>query len=133
VALAARRSRNALGLAVASVLVASMLVTVPVLDREKSLAPFARALPPEVSPVPVFRPDETMLAVIPFYTGRRVVPFESLGDAVRAAETRPAWIVVVLKQGRDMVPDGIEASYPYVWLKDGNLGRRMILLSNVER
>jgi 4-amino-4-deoxy-L-arabinose transferase-like glycosyltransferase len=131
--LAARGSRDALGLAVASVLVAAMLVAVPVLDREKNLAPFARALPPEVSPVPVFRPDETTLAVIPFYTGRRVVPFESLGDAVRAAETGPAWIVVVLKQGRDVVPDGIGASYPYAWLKHGNSGRRMILLSNVER
>jgi 4-amino-4-deoxy-L-arabinose transferase-like glycosyltransferase len=131
--LAARGSRDALGLAVASVLVAAMLVAVPVLDREKNLAPFARALPPQVSPVPAFRPDETTLAVIPFYTGRRVVPLESLGDAVRAAETKPAWIVVVLKQGREAVPSGLEESYPYVWLKDGNLGRRMILLSNVER
>jgi 4-amino-4-deoxy-L-arabinose transferase-like glycosyltransferase len=131
--LVARRSRDALGFAVASVLVAAVLVAVPVVDREKSLAPFARALPPEVSPVPAFRPDETTLAFIPFYTGRRVVPLESLADAVRAAETGPASIVVALKSDHDAVLDELKASYPYVRLKHGERGRRMFLLSNVER
>jgi 4-amino-4-deoxy-L-arabinose transferase-like glycosyltransferase len=131
--LVARRSRDMLGFAVASVLVAAMLIAVPVLDREKTLAPFARALPPEASPVPAFRPDETTLAFIPFYTGRRVVPVESLADAVRAAETRPASIVVALKSDHDAVLDELKASYPYVRVKHGERGRRMVLLSNVER
>lgn len=128
-----RRSRDALGLAVASVLVATVIVAVPALDRKKSLAPFARKLPPEISRVAAFRPDETTLAVIPFYTGRRVVPFELLDDALDAAETKPAWIVVVLKHDRDAVPDDLKSSYPYVWLEHGESGRRMVLLSNVER
>jgi 4-amino-4-deoxy-L-arabinose transferase-like glycosyltransferase len=125
----AHRSRDVLGLAVASVLVAAVLVAVPAIDHEKSLAPFARALPPEVSPVPVLRPDETTLAIIRFYTGRRIVPLESLGDALQAAETKPAWLVVVFK--RDAVPDELMAAYPYVWLKHGERGRQMVLLSNV--
>jgi 4-amino-4-deoxy-L-arabinose transferase-like glycosyltransferase len=120
-------------LAFAIVFVAAVIAAVPALDREKSLAPFVRALPPEISRVPAFRPDETTLAVIPFYSGRSVVPFESLGDALRAAEAKPAWLVVVLKSGRDAVPDELKASHPCVWPKHGERGRRMILLSNVER
>ena len=131
--LAARGSRDALGLAVASVLVAAAIVAVPALEREKSLAPFARALPPEITRVPVFRPDETTLAVIPFYTSRNVAPLESLADALRAAETTPAWLVVVLKSDRDAVPAELKSRYPFVWLSHGKRGRRMILLSNVER
>jgi 4-amino-4-deoxy-L-arabinose transferase-like glycosyltransferase len=131
--LAARGSRDALGLAVASVLVAAAIVAVPALEREMSLAPFARALPPEIPRVPVFRPDETTLAVIPFYTGRNVEPLESLADALRAAEAKPAWLVVVLKSDRDAVPAELKSRYPFVWLSHGGRGRRMLLLSNVER
>lgn len=129
----ARRSRDALGLAVASVLVAAVIVAAPTLDREKNLAPFAQNLPPEISRVPAFRPDETTLAVIPFYARRPVVPIETLEDALQAAETRPAWIVVVLKDDRDVVPDDLKSAYAHVWLEHGKSGRRMVLLSNVGR
>jgi hypothetical protein len=106
---------------------------VPALDSEKSLAPFAHSLPPGLSRVPAFRPDETTLAAIPFYTDRRVVPFELLEDALYAAQTRPAWIVIVVKHDRDAVPDVLKTAYPYIWLNPWDSGYRMLLLSNVEK
>jgi 4-amino-4-deoxy-L-arabinose transferase-like glycosyltransferase len=128
-----RRSGDTTGLAVASVLVAAAIVFVPALDRAKSFVPFVQELPAELGRVPVFQPDETMLAVIPFYAGVRVLPVESLSDARFAAETKPAWIVFVLKYDDERVPDELKASYPHVWLDRGKRGRRMILLSNVDR
>jgi 4-amino-4-deoxy-L-arabinose transferase-like glycosyltransferase len=127
------RSRDTLGLAMASVFVAGVIVAVPALDPTKNLAPFVRGLPKELSSVPAFRPDETTLAVIPFYSGLRVSSLESLDDAIRAAATKPAWIVVVPKLDREPIPDSLKVSYPYVWLERGHLGRQMLLLSNVEK
>ena len=121
------------GLAFLAVLVAGAIIAEPALDRRKNLAPFVKALPQELSSVPAFQPDETTLAVIPFYSGRQVVPIESLDAAQRAAETKPAWLVVVLKGNEVAVPDSLRAWYPFVWLEHGEPGRRMILISNSGR
>lgn len=128
-----RGTGDTTGLAVASVLVAAAIVFVPALDRAKSFMPFVQELPVELGRVPVFQPDETTLAVIPFYGGRRVLPVESLSDALLAAETKPAWIVVVLKHDHESIPDELKASYPHVWLYRGGFDRHMVLLSNVDR
>ena len=130
--LMARRSGEALAIAVASVLAAAVIVATPELDHQKNLATFARGLPRDLTSVPAFRPDETTLAAISFYTRRRVVPIERLEDAVHLAETKPAWLVVLLKHDGDAIPDEIRASYPYVRLHARETGNRMVLLSNVD-
>ena len=62
-----------LGLAV----VAGSAFVVPGIDARKSLGPPARRLVaavPATRPLHVFHPDETTLGMIPFYTGRPLVP-----------------------------------------------------------
>jgi 4-amino-4-deoxy-L-arabinose transferase-like glycosyltransferase len=132
--LIADRSRPALLASGALSLAAgAVLILVPALDASKSLAPFCRQLP-SVDPFPAFKPDETTLSMIPFYTGHRVRPIDSVQEAESAATTKPAFIVVVLKRHSPRAGEDLAAAYPHLWL-DQTLGgdRRLMLRSNVPR
>lgn len=78
--------------------IANLLITVrPFVDRFKSFVPFVRQLEKYVSPATplyAYRPDETTLGVVNFYTGRRVteVALEQLPTLAR--ESKPISLVV---------------------------------------
>lgn len=87
-----------LSLAMAAVLVGGFLVVVPVLEKSKNFEAFARQLPP-LERIPALNPDETTLAIIPFYTGRWVEPVKAPGSQ---------YLVVTLKRRNAKPPDGYE-------------------------
>jgi 4-amino-4-deoxy-L-arabinose transferase-like glycosyltransferase len=78
--------------------IANLLITVrPFVDRFKSFVPFVRQLEKYVSPATplyAYRPDETTLGVVNFYTGRRVteVALEQLPTLAR--ESKPISLIV---------------------------------------
>ena len=78
--------------------IANLLITVrPFVDRFKSFVPFVRQLEKYVSPATplyAYRPDETTLGVVNFYTGRRVteVALEQLPTMAR--ESKPISLIV---------------------------------------
>lgn len=115
----------------ACVVAAAATIAMPIVDRSKTMVPFCRQLPP-LEVVPVYDPDETTKAVIPFYTGRYVRPIATMEEAAKAAETKPAFLVVVDKRGRDGAWEPFKPWYPHVWFVEGK-SRRMALLSNVPR
>jgi 4-amino-4-deoxy-L-arabinose transferase-like glycosyltransferase len=117
----------------ALVVASALLAFVPVAEPKKSLAPFSRALPP-IDPIPAFQPDEMTLAMIPFYTGRRVKPVETLEEARTISRSRPAYLVVVHKRREEDFLDRLSASFPYRREDQELLGtRRMVLLSTEPR
>jgi 4-amino-4-deoxy-L-arabinose transferase-like glycosyltransferase len=127
---ARRRWVDGLGLGAASLVACAALVFVPLLDRRKDLSTFALQLH-AIGSVAAFDPDETTLAVIPFYTGLDVRPIATLDEAARAADAGPAQIVVTIKHDKDTTLEALKAKYPYVWIDEGEPGgRRMVLLSN---
>jgi hypothetical protein len=77
--------------------IGSLLITVrPFVDRFKSFVPFVRQLEkhvPAATQVYAYRPDETTLGVIGFYTGRRVtvVDLEELRSVARGPAT--IWLI----------------------------------------
>lgn len=87
-----------LSLATASALVSGFSVVGPALERTKNLEPFSRQLP-RLDRIPALNPDETTLAVVPFYTGRRVEPVKEPGSQ---------YLVVTLKRRNEKLPDGYQ-------------------------
>jgi 4-amino-4-deoxy-L-arabinose transferase-like glycosyltransferase len=77
--------------------IGSLLITVrPFVDRFKSFVPFVRQLEkhvPAAAQVYAYRPDETTLGVIGFYTGRQatVVELEQLKNVARGPAT--IWLI----------------------------------------
>jgi hypothetical protein len=69
-----------------------------VVDETKNLAPFSRQLG-HLDSVAALKPDETTLAVIPFYANRSVIPVDSpKGD----------YLVVTLKRRNENPPEGYQ-------------------------
>jgi len=101
-----RTQRHFVSTALIALAVVQLFLTVkPFIDnRYKSFVPFVTALQhfiPSDQPVYAYRPDETLLGVIGFYTERpvEVVDLESLARLADAEATH--WVVV-----RDRRPDG---------------------------
>lgn len=87
-----------LALATASALVSGFSLIAPVVDETKNLAPFSRQLG-HLDSVAALKPDETTLAIIPFYANRSVIPVDSpKGD----------YLVVTLKRRNENPPEGYQ-------------------------
>jgi 4-amino-4-deoxy-L-arabinose transferase-like glycosyltransferase len=127
-----RLERHLATLLLVSLAAVHLLVTVkPLVDRSKSFVPFVEALE-AAAPAPAalyaFRPDETLLGVVGFYTGRRLEVVDA-DRLARLAEAQAPSIVLV----RDRRPDGanyagIEASgLPHRVLAECRIGGRRTL------
>jgi hypothetical protein len=104
----------------ATFLIAAVFVAFPELDRHKNFEPFCRALP-ALDRIPAFAPDETTRAVIPFYTGRYVVPVRGGTEFIVAVEKNP----------EDRIEEKLRSQYPHVRLRrEFKADRTMLLLAN---
>jgi len=130
---ATRTERHFATTVLVSLAVVHLFLTVkPFVDnRYKSFVPFVEALQrfvPADRVVYAYRPDETLLGVVGFYTERpvEVVELESLAEVAGASETH--WVVV-----RDRRPDGgnfaaIEAGeIPHRLVSEHRIGNRRTL------
>jgi hypothetical protein len=133
----ARRRRNAEhGLVAmagtALVATAAMLALAPrVLDAEKNMAPFFETLDREMppgEPVSAIAADETLLAIVPFVTGRHVVAIDSAGlEALRADQAaRPRYLLVQTKLKKVSPPD-LGEGYELVQKRNFGPGRNLAL------
>jgi 4-amino-4-deoxy-L-arabinose transferase-like glycosyltransferase len=94
-----RRQERILGTAILVSLAAAILwiTTEPYLDRHKSFLPFVADLEkyvPQHEPLYAFQPDETMLGIIGFYSGRDVTVVDFEGLQRLAGQSGPSWLVV---------------------------------------
>ena len=108
-----------LGLALAGV----FTLVVPPVDAIKNFEPFLTAIDamlPQGEPVRAIGADETLLGIVPFVTGRRVVPIDT-NDLAEAP--------FVLVQSVDEAPSplALESSYERVALRQFGPSRRMAL------
>lgn len=117
-----------LGMAAAGFLAAGIFAAVPFIDEHKNLRPFFVQLPP-MDPIPAFKPDETTLAMIPFYTGRTVLPVEEPGDT--------SHLVVVVKRNREHEKEALrrlQEAFPYTWVEfEAKPNRTLYLLSKTPK
>jgi 4-amino-4-deoxy-L-arabinose transferase-like glycosyltransferase len=118
-----------LALGTASLMLGLVAILAGPLDRIKNFEPFCRELPP-LQRIPVFQPDETALAVIPFYTDRYVLPM-NLQEAIDAAARTPAYLVFTEKRSSDaLILELLKKSYPRtVLVRDLSRDRRLYLLA----
>jgi 4-amino-4-deoxy-L-arabinose transferase-like glycosyltransferase len=109
-----------IGVAVAGI----FTLIVPEIDRVKNMAPFIAqvdaALPPGAA-VPAVGADETLLGIVPFCTGRRVVPLDP-GSPVDAP------FVLVQTVDRSQPAGAFTAGYESVAAREFGPTRRMDLL-----
>jgi hypothetical protein len=100
-----------------------MALAVPRVDAVKNMEPFVRsvdALIPSGEPVTAIGADETLLGIVPFVTGRKVIPIEAggVGDA--------AFVLVQTSGGEDD-PVAALGSYERVAWREFGPRRRMAL------
>jgi len=123
--------RLATALAVWVLAVNLLLAGLPRLDRSKSFSPFVASLErrvPAQAPLFAFEPDETLLGVVGFYTGRRLLPVDLLALHRLAADPVPHFVVV-----RDRRPSGaryaalVRSGIPHHVLSEDVIGRRRTL------
>ncbi len=126
-----RSWERAIPMGMAALFVSAAHVAVPEIDKAKTLRPFCRSLP-AMDSVPAYKPDETTIAVVNFYSGIPVRPVESEEEAVRLAANRPAFLLIVRKRDRDWTE--LRTGYPYDWVvQETPQSRKMALISNVPR
>lgn len=84
---------------------AAARLLLPIAERQKSFTPFVTTLDatlPPGEPVHAIGSDETLSGIVPFLTGRRVIPFEP--DRADKAKDRPAWLLVQSRRERGITP-----------------------------
>ncbi len=107
-----------------------LFAVMPLLEPRKDLAPFVAkvcATLPAGDPVYAVGEDETLLGIVPFATGRRVVPLDLRElDAPGGATHLPEYVVV---QSKDRTPPwpGIDARYQVVASQEFGTSRRIAL------
>lgn len=100
-----------------------VLLATPRVDAVKDFEPFIRTIDaalPAGEPVPAIGADETLLGIVPFFTGRRVVPL----DAGAVPDTA---FVLVQSSGDDRDPAVLETAYDRVASREFGPRRRMTL------
>jgi hypothetical protein len=88
-------------------LAGAVALVVPKVDAVKNLQPFIASidkLVPAGAPLPAIGSDETLLGIVPFVTGRRVLPIEAKG-----ADGAP--FVLVQWSDKDANPDVLSPAY----------------------
>jgi 4-amino-4-deoxy-L-arabinose transferase-like glycosyltransferase len=96
---------------------------VPQVDAVKNFEPFLVSIDSELprgEPVPAMGADETLLGIVPFVTGRRVIPIE-------AKDLPHAPFVLVQSLDGSGSPGPLDAAYERVAARDFGPGRRMAL------
>jgi hypothetical protein len=114
----------AAGVALAGV----FLLGVPRAGADKDFAPFMAAIDrrlPAGEPVRAVGSDETLLGIVPFCTGRRVIPVRA--DDLAASAGDPPRFLVVQSKGRERVPPEIASAYERVAGRDFGPDRRLSL------
>jgi 4-amino-4-deoxy-L-arabinose transferase-like glycosyltransferase len=113
----------------------SILVFVPHINKTNSFRPFCNKLDEIVAvkerALYAFQPEETTRAVVPFYTGRRLIPVNDLKDAKSLSKENDI-LMLVLDKHKDMRNyNSLKTNFPDVLLS-GVVGKRrnFKLLSN---
>ena len=126
VAVVRRELRRAFWIGAASMAVAFAGVAtlvVPKVDAIKNMQPFIAgidALLPARAPLPAIGADETLLGIVPFVTGRKVLP-------VDAKALDGAAFVLVQWHGEDANPDALSPAYERIASSEFGPSRRLAL------
>ncbi len=112
-----------------------VLIFVPYLNEKKSFIPFCSKLGEIVAvnerPIYAFQPEETTRAVVPFYTGRKLIPVNDL-ETAKSLQGDNNVFMLVLDKHKDMRNyNNLKTLFPDVILS-GVVGKRrnFKLLSN---
>ncbi|MFQ5687115.1 MAG: ArnT family glycosyltransferase [Candidatus Scalindua sp.] len=117
--------------------VAFVLVFIPYINERKSYKPFCyelgEVLAVKERAIYAFRPDETTRAIVPFYTGHKLVPVNDIETARHLQKSDNVLMLVKTKTKHVYMPDydNLKDIFPDVLLS-GVIGKRrkMELLSN---
>jgi 4-amino-4-deoxy-L-arabinose transferase-like glycosyltransferase len=120
-----------LGFGAAGFFVAGIFAAVPYVDEHKNLRPFFSQIP-RGERIAAFDPDETTLALVPFYSGRYVIPIKDISEAKQHAQ-----LIVIVKRNRpeeEAELAALQKDFPHVWTDFvAKPNRRMLLLSRVPK
>jgi 4-amino-4-deoxy-L-arabinose transferase and related glycosyltransferases of PMT family len=124
-----------LPLLIGMIYVSYLLVFIPYIDKRESFKPFCNKLDEIVTvngrPIYAFQPEETTKAVVPFYTGRKLIPVYDL-EAAKSLPRDNNVLMLVLDKHKDMRNyNSLKTLFPDVILS-GVVGKRRNykLLSN---
>lgn len=126
VAVVRRDARRAFWIGAASMglaLLGAFAIVVPKVDAIKDFKPFLLAVDailPQGEPVRAMGVDETLLGIVPFVTGRRVIPIET-------KDLSDTSFVLVQSSGEEPNPAGLEPAYERVAFRTFGPRRRMAL------
>lgn len=121
-------------LSVISLLVFTLTVVLPGLDRHKSFVPFCRKLAemvPVDQPLYTYEPDETLRGAVPFYTGRYLTELETPEKLATLLQTEGPFYVVIRDRGKKTERKVASIKPLNVLLKqEMGTDRTLLLLSN---
>ena len=120
--------------AVYAILIFALVVVMPVLDKFKSFVPFCEQVKATVkqdSPLYAYAPDETLRAVIPFYTGYYPKETDSSASLAEAA-SKGGQIFVVIRDRRGELEDELLATgrFNVLFRHGAKSDRSLVLLTN---
>jgi 4-amino-4-deoxy-L-arabinose transferase-like glycosyltransferase len=116
------------------ILIFTLVTVMPVLDKFKSFVPFCEQVKTAVkqdSPLYAYAPDETLRAIIPFYTGYYLKETDSSGFLADAA-SKGEHIFVVVRDSKGRLEDELLATGKFnVLFRQGpKTDRSLVLLTN---
>ncbi len=117
-----------------SLLIFSVAVVAPILDLHKSFVPFSRevaARAPAGTPLYAYQPDETLRGAVPFYTGRKVVEIEDVGQIVELLNKHESIFVMIRDKKEETEKKLLKIGGLFVAVKQTmGTNRTLVLLSN---
>jgi len=110
----------------------TLVVFVPILDRHKSFVPFCRQIVdtvPAGTPLYAYQPDETLRGAVPFYTGRYVIETGEVGSDV--LKGREPFYIMIRDRRKEYEKDLLATGQLFVLIKqEMGSDRALVLLSN---
>ncbi|MFQ5715143.1 MAG: ArnT family glycosyltransferase [Candidatus Scalinduaceae bacterium] len=124
-----------LPLSLSLIYVVFVLVFVPYINERKSFKPFCNELSEILAvkdkPLYAFQPDETTRAVVPFYTGHKLIPVNDLVVAKSLQNSDNVLMLIQNKHKNMSNHNSLKDIFPHVILSGSvGKGRNMTLLSN---
>jgi 4-amino-4-deoxy-L-arabinose transferase-like glycosyltransferase len=113
----------------------AVMIVIPILDNHKSFVPFCRQIAvtvPVGEPLYAYRPDETLLGAVPFYTGHYVIETENLQGITPLLEKNEPFFIMIRDKKEQTEKELLNTGKLFVHAKQMmGTDRTLVLLSDL--